>query len=98
MPAIVATHERFKSKGFDTLAVAMKYDPPASVAHFARSRGLPFGVAIDNTGTIAERFGGIRGTPTTLLVDKRGRIVQRIVGVPDFGALHALIERLVAEA
>ncbi len=33
MAAIVATHERFKSRGFDTLAVAMKYDPPASVAH-----------------------------------------------------------------
>ena len=98
MPDIVATYDKFKARGYETIAVAMQYDPPSYVVNFAETRKLPFKVAIDNTGTIAERFGGIRGTPTTLLVDKRGRIVQRIVGVPDFGALHALIERLVAEA
>jgi len=97
MPAIVETHQRFKSRGFDTVAVAMKYDPPASVAHYAQTRQLPFGVAIDNTGAIAEGFGNIRGTPTTLLVDKRGRVVKRIVGQPDFAQLHALIEQLIAE-
>lgn len=97
MPALIETHQRFQTRGFDTLAVAMKYDPPASVAHYAQTRQLPFGVAIDNTGAIAEGFGNIRGTPTTLLVDKRGRVVKRIVGQPDFGQLHALIERLIAE-
>lgn len=97
MPAIIATHQRFKSRGFDTLAVAMKYDPPAAVAHYAQTRQLPFGVAIDNTGAIAEGFGNIRGTPTTLLVDKRGRVVRRIVGQPDFAELHVLIEQLIAE-
>lgn len=97
MPAIIETHQRFKSRGFDTVAVAMKYDPPAAVAHYAQTRQLPFGVAIDNTGAIAEGFGNIRGTPTTLLVDKRGRVVKRIVGQPDFGQLHALIEQLIAE-
>ena len=60
MPHIVATHERFRSRGFETLAVAMSYDPPASVADFAQSRRLPFGVAIDNTGAIAKSFGDIR--------------------------------------
>lgn len=97
MPAFVETHQRFKSRGFDTLAVAMKYDPPASVAHYAQTRQLPFGVAIDNTGAIAEGFGSIRGTPTTLLVDKRGRVVKRFVGQPDFAQLHGLIEQLIAE-
>ena len=58
---------------------------------------LPFGVAIDNTGQIAERFGGIRGTPTTLLVDKRGRVVKRYVGKPDFAQMHGLIEKLIAK-
>ncbi|MGD9833614.1 MAG: TlpA family protein disulfide reductase [Piscinibacter sp.] len=97
IPAIIETHQRFKSRGFDILAVAMKYDPPAAVAHYAQTRQLPFGVAIDNTGAIAEGFGNIRGTPTTLLVDKRGRVVKRIVGQPDFAQLHALIEQLIAE-
>lgn len=98
MPEIVATYEKFKARGFDTVAVAMSYDPPAYVSRFAQSRKLPFGVAIDNTGEIAKRFGEIRLTPTTVLIDKRGQIVKRYVGAPDFPALHALVEKLLAES
>jgi peroxiredoxin len=96
MPQIVATHEKFKAQGYDTLAVAMSYDPPAYVANFAESRRLPFGVAIDNTGDIAKRFGDVRLTPTSFLVDKQGGIVKRYVGAPDFNALHGLITELLA--
>ena len=46
MPEIVATYNKFKDKGYDTLAVAMSYDPPAFVARFAETRKLPFGVAM----------------------------------------------------
>ncbi|MCU7370982.1 TlpA disulfide reductase family protein [Paucibacter sp. O1-1] len=98
MPEIVATHQKFKARGFDTLAVAMSYDPPAFVANFAQSRQLPFGVAIDNTGEIAKQFGRVQLTPTTLLINKRGEIVKRYVGAPDFAALHQLVEQLLAEA
>lgn len=98
MPEIVATHEKFKARGFDTLAVAMSYDPPAYVANFAASRKLPFGVAIDNTGAIAREFGEVRLTPTTVLINKRGEIVKRYVGAPDFAALHGLVEQLLAES
>lgn len=98
MPQIVATHEKFKARGFDTLAVAMSYDPPAYVASFAESRQLPFGVAIDNTGAVAKAFGDVRLTPTTYLLDKRGGIVKKYVGEPDFAALHGLIEELLKEA
>lgn len=97
MPEIVATHEKFKTRGFDTLAVAMSYDRPAYVARFAESRKLPFGVAIDSSGEIAKQFGEIRLTPTTLLIDKHGKIVKRYVGAPDFAALHSLIEKLLAD-
>lgn len=95
MPQIIATHERFKARGFDTVAVAMSYDPPAFVAKYAETRQLPFGVAIDNTGDIAKRFGDVRLTPTSFLVDKQGGIVKRYVGAPDFTALHTLIADLL---
>ncbi len=97
MPALVATHQRYQPQGFETLAVAMSYDPPAYVANFAQSRQLPFGVVIDNTGVIAHSFGDVQITPTTFLVDKRGDIVKRYVGEPDFAELHALVEKLLAE-
>jgi peroxiredoxin len=98
MPQIVATHQKFKPRGYETLAVAMSYDPPAYVANFAESRKLPFAVAIDNTGAIARSFGDVRLTPTTYLINKRGEIVKRYVGEPDFGALHDLVEKLLTEA
>ncbi len=98
MPDIVATHEKYKSRGFDTLAVAMSYNPPAYVISFAETRKLPFGVAIDNTGAIAQSFGKVQLTPTSVLIDKRGQIVKRYVGEPDFAALHVLVEKLLAES
>ena len=29
MPELVATYDKYKGRGYDTLAVAMSYDPPA---------------------------------------------------------------------
>ena len=98
MPQVVATHQKYKDKGFDTLAVAMSYDPPAYVANYAETRNLPFGVAMDSTGEIARSFGKVQLTPTTFLINKRGEIVKRFVGEPDFAALHGTIEKLLAES
>ena len=98
MPQIMATFEKYKSRGYQTVAVAMSYDPPAYVASFAETRKLPFGVAIDNTGEIARSFGQVQLTPTSFLINKRGEIVKRYVGAPDFTALQALVEKLLAEA
>ena len=98
MPEVVATYQQYKDKGYDTLAVAMSYDPPSYVVNFAQTRQLPFKVAIDNTGAAAKAWGDVQLTPTTYLVNKRGEIVKRFVGAPDFNELHRLIEKLLAEA
>lgn len=98
MPRIVQTYRTFAPRGFETVAVAMHYDPPSYVVHYAQTRQLPFKVAIDNTGTTARDWGPVEATPTTFVLNKRGEIVQRIVGEPDFPKLHALIERLLAES
>ena len=97
MPQITATHNKYNAKGFDTLAVAMSYDPPSYVVNYAQTRALPFKVAIDNTGAVAKAWGDVQLTPTTYLVNKRGEIVKQYVGAPDFPALHQLIEKLLAE-
>ena len=98
MPEIIATYNKYQSRGYDTLAVAMSYDPPSYVVNFAETRKLPFKVAIDNTGAVAKAWGDVQLTPTTYLVNKRGKIVKRYVGTPDFAALHQLIEKLLAES
>lgn len=98
MPKLMATHDKYKAQGFDTLAVAMSYDPPSYVVNFAETRKLPFSVAIDNTGAVAKAWGDVRLTPTTYIVDKQGAIVKRYVGEPDFAELHRLIEKLLAQA
>ena len=98
MPQLMATYEKYRERGYDTVAVAMSYDPPSYVVNFSQTRKLPFKVAIDNTGTVAQAWGDVRLTPTTYLVNKRGEIVKRYVGEPDFAELHRLIEELLAQA
>jgi len=98
MPKLISTHQKYQTRGYDTLAVAMSYDPPSYVVNFTQTRKLPFQVAIDNTGAVAQAWGDVKLTPTTYLVNKRGQIVKRYVGEPDFDELHQLIEKLLAEA
>jgi peroxiredoxin len=98
MPKIISTYDKYQAKGYDTLAVAMSYDPPSYVVNYAQTRKLPFKVAIDNTGAVAKAWGDVQLTPTTFVVNKRGEIVKRFVGEPNFAELHQLIERLLAES
>ena len=98
MPELVATYNKFKDRGYETVAVAMSYDPPSYVVNFAQTRQLPFKVAIDNTGGVARSWGDVKLTPTTFLVNKRGEIVKRFVGTPDFVELHQLIDKLLLES
>ena len=98
MPKLISTYQKYQGKGYDTLAVAMSYDPPSYVVNFAQTRQLPFPIAIDNTGAVAHAWGDVQLTPTSYLVNKRGQIVKRYVGEPDFAELHQLIEKLLAEA
>jgi peroxiredoxin len=96
MPQIISTYQQYQSRGFETLAVAMSYDPPSYVVNFTQTRKLPFKVALDNTGAVAKTWGDIQLTPTTFLIDKQGVIVKRYVGTPDFKELNALIDKLLA--
>jgi len=97
MPDLVATHEKYGSGGLETIAVAMRYDPPNYVLAYAERNRLPFTVAFDPIGDVAKAFGNVKLTPTTFLIDRRGVIVARIVGERDFTRLRALIEQKLKE-
>jgi thiol-disulfide isomerase/thioredoxin len=97
MPKLISTYNKYRAQGYDTVAVAMSYDPPSYVVNYSETRKLPFKVAIDNTGAVAKAWSDVQRTPTAYLVNKRGEIVKQYVGEPDFAALHQLIEKLLAE-
>ena len=96
MPKLVATYNKYRGRGFETIAVAMSYDPPNYVVAYSQKNALPFTVSLDPTGVLAQSFKDVQLTPTSFLIDKQGRIIQRVVGEPDFARLHALIEKELA--
>ena len=98
MPKMIATYDKYKSRRFNTLAVAVSYDTPSYVVNYAETRKLPFAVAIATTGAVAKAWGDVQLTPTSYLVNKHGEIVKRYVGEPNFTELHQLIEKLLAQA
>lgn len=97
MPDVIKTYERFAPRGFELLAIAMSYDPPEYVRNYAQQHRLPFKVVLDTQGRIAAAFDNVNLTPTAVLIDKNGRVLRRIIGEPDFAALHALIDKELAE-
>ena len=97
MPRLIETHQKYRAQGFDTIAVAMQYDPPNYVSKFTESRKLPFKVALDVDGAVAKAFDGVRLTPTTFVIDKKGRIIKQYLGEPKFAELHGLIEAALKE-
>lgn len=97
MPQLVATYNKYHAQGFETIAVAMKHDPPNYVLAYNNRNRLPFKVALDPMGELARAFGEVKLTPMTFLVDKRGAVVARMLGERDFARLHALIEEKLKE-
>jgi len=93
MPEMVDTYNKYKSKGLEFVAVAMKYDAPNYVVNFTETRQLPFKVALDVTGEAAKAYGDVNMTPTTFVIDQQGRIIKRYVGKPEFAELHKLLEK-----
>lgn len=93
MPGLIRTHEKFAGRGFETVAVAMAYDRPDFVLYFARTQALPFPVALDLQGSLAQAFGPVAVTPTSVLIGPQGNVIRRWVGEPEsWPALEALIE------
>lgn len=97
MPKMVRTHNKYRDRGLETVAVAMSYDPPNYVLAYAVSHKLPFRVALDPLGSVAKSFGDVDATPTTFVLDRRGKVVGRWVGEPDFSKLDELLESKLRE-
>lgn len=92
MPELINTYNRYKSKGFEIISVAMPYDPPAQVLNYTHQKALPFPVMHDGFSEITQAFGGVNLTPTAFIYDKKGKRVQRTIGELNFVKLHQLLD------
>ncbi len=92
MPDLIDTYNRYKTKGFEIISVAMPYDPPAQVLNYTRQKALPFPVMHDGFSEITQAFGGVNLTPTAFIFDKQGNRLQRTIGELDFVKLTQLLD------
>lgn len=92
MPKLAAVQRTFGKQGYETVAIAMAYDPLQYVTNYVQRNNLPFKFTHDADGKIAKGFGGIMATPTSFLLDKNGNIAKRYIGEPDIKELSREIE------
>lgn len=93
MPALASIYNEFASKGFEVIAVAMPYDPPAQVLNYATQKKLPFPVMDDGLGDIVRQFDDVSVTPTTYIFNKQGKRIQYTVGALNFKQLRMLLDK-----
>jgi len=93
MPRMARRYRQLAPRGYETVAVAMRSDQPRLVADLVERRSLPFKIALDPSGDIAKRFGGVHSTPTLFLIARDGRVLKQLQGKPDWGEVDSLIER-----
>jgi len=93
MPDLINTYNKYQPQGFEIIAVAMPYDPPAQVVNYATKKELPFPVMHDGFAEISRTFGNVKVTPTAYLYNKDGKRIQHAVGALNFDKLHTLLDK-----
>ena len=93
MPALASTYNLYKNKGFEIIAVAMPYDPPAQVLNYATQKKLPFPVMDDGFGEMTAKFDDVSVTPTTYIYNQQGKLIQYTNGALNFKKLHQLLDK-----
>jgi hypothetical protein len=97
MPALIDFYQRHHGQGFELIAVAMAYDPPAQVLNYASQKKLPFPVMHDGYGEMSAAFGQVKVTPSHFIYDKQGQRLQSTIGPLDLNALAKLLSRELAK-
>jgi len=89
IPWLIGFQQKYSSKGFTLLGVAMDDEGASVVAPFAQNKlfdvdgakvkmNYPIVIGSDD---IAQKFGGLFGLPTSVLVSRDGKILKRYLGL-----------------
>jgi len=74
MPSIVKLRDHFKDQGFEVVAVNVDENPDAVVPKSLKQLGINFGVYVDPSAELAERF-GVHAIPLTVILDRNRKIL-----------------------
>jgi len=98
MPAINRLFEKYRSKGFRAVGLALQSGEPAQVKEFLESRklGLTYPILL-SSDELAESYGDIEIVPTTYLIGPKGEVIKGFFGLTgDFEkTLETEIEKLL---
>ncbi len=78
MPAMQASYDKLRDKGFFVLAVN-ELEDTARVAEHIRTHGHTFEVVMDHNNQVANMY-GVVGLPASFLIDPQGMVRERISG------------------
>ncbi len=93
LPDLIRLYNAWHALGFELIAVAMPYDPPALVQEFVQRRGLPYPVALDVQGKLTTAFGGVPYVPAAFLIAPNGNIVLNSTGRLDIDKARRIIAK-----
>jgi thiol-disulfide isomerase/thioredoxin len=96
LPALTALHRELQPKGFEILAIAMPYDPPARVLDFQQRFAIPYMIALDLDGGSVRTFTP-PAIPYSVLIAPGGHVVWQKLGELDIPALRAELLLLIEE-
>jgi len=100
IPWLIEMQNKYSSKGFTVLGIAMDDEGSSVVAPFVEKRRydvngqkLPmnYPIVIGND-KVADKFGGLLGYPTSVLISKDGKRVKRITGLISYEEITKAIE------
>lgn len=96
MPGFEKTYERYRSRDFVVLGVAMDATGRETVQQFLDERHITYPVAMA-TSSMVQSFGGAKFLPTSFLIDRNGRIRNQVTGIFASATLDQAVQRLLDE-
>jgi thiol-disulfide isomerase/thioredoxin len=100
IPSLIDMQNKYASKGFTVLGIAMDDEGKSVVAPFvAKERyevngqkvpiNYPIVIGSDEA---ADKFGGLLGYPTSFLISRSGKQIMKFQGPPDLGLVEKAVE------
>ena len=96
MPHLVTLYEEFAPQGLEIISIAMSYDPPNQVLEMTKRKQIPYPIALDIDGSVANAFGNVTLTPTSFLIAPDGTIVKHKIGKMDMKKIKDYVIAMLA--